>query len=67
MQTIAVTNGAPAGGDACMTEHICAASSPIQDLLALSERPGGLVEEKVAFCASLFVIVLSLPDMWGLL
>lgn len=50
-----------------MMEHICAASSPIQDLLALSERPGGLVEEKVALCASLFVIVLPLPDMWDLL
>lgn len=57
-------NGAPAGRDACMMEHICAASSPIQDLLALS---GGLVEEKVALCASLFVIVLPLPDMWDLL
>lgn len=62
-----MTNRAPAGGDACMMEHICAASSPIQDLLALSERPGGLVEEKVALCASLFVIVLPLPDMWDLL
>lgn len=66
-QTIAVTNVAPAGGDACMTEHICAASSPIHDLLALSERPGGLVKEKVALCASLFVIILPLPYMWDLL
>ncbi len=35
-----------------------------KSLLALS---GGLVEEKVAFCASLFVVVLPLPGMWDLL